>query len=224
MSMAERFARLPTGAKLLLILTAFLLPIGLALAWMGEAGIREADRAMQGRAEDQSRAAAQAIESLIARNALALRVSTNGALSSGPAGACDRAVRSLTIAPGVAQSFELEDTNGKSICSAGTVGDTGSLPLVAPGSISVRIAPNLSAVAVRVGVIGGMATALIPADELRTAAVEAPGEIQSVTVHDDARELRIFASNAAQGQLKTSEWPIGDGKLSARIAAPYEKV
>ena len=31
MTLAERFARLPTAAKLLLILTAVLLPIGLAL-------------------------------------------------------------------------------------------------------------------------------------------------------------------------------------------------
>src|SRR5437868_8591074 len=98
MTMAERFARLSTAAKLLLILTAVLLPIGLALAWMGETGIRQANEALKGRAEDQSRAAAEAIESLIARNALALRVSTNGALAAGPGGACDRAVRSLSIA------------------------------------------------------------------------------------------------------------------------------
>src|SRR5438270_7088117 len=140
---AQRFAHLSTAAKLLLILTAFLLPIGLALAWMGEAGIRQADVALKGRADDQGRAAAGAIESLIARNALALRVSTNGALAAGPQGACDRAVRSLSIAPGVAHSFELEDPDGKPICAAGVIGDTGSLPLVAPGSIKVRVAPDL---------------------------------------------------------------------------------
>ena len=224
MSMAERFARLPTAAKLLLILTAVLLPIGLALAWMGETGIRQADEAMKGRAEDQSRAAAQAIESLIARNALALRVSTNGALSSGITGACERATRSLTIAPGVAQSFELEDPDGKSICSAGAVGDTGSLPLVAPGSIKVRISPGLDAVAVRVGVVGGMATALVPASELRTAALDAPGEVQSLAVHDDGRELSILGSSAPAHELRLSEWPIGDGSLSARIGARAERI
>ena len=40
MTAAERLARLPTGAKLLLILTAVLLPIGIALVWFGESGIR----------------------------------------------------------------------------------------------------------------------------------------------------------------------------------------
>jgi len=44
MSLADRFARLPTGAKLLLILTAILLPIGIALTLVGSSGIREAKR------------------------------------------------------------------------------------------------------------------------------------------------------------------------------------
>lgn len=224
MNLAERFARLPTRAKLLLILTAVLLPIGLALAWMGEAGIQQADDAMKGRAEDQSRAAAQSMESLIARNALALRVSTNGALADGPDGACDRASRSLTIAPGVTQSFELEDANGRPICSAGTVGDTGTLPLVAPGSIKVHIAPELNAVAVRVGVMGGMATALVPLGDLRRAALDAPGDVQFITVHDDSRELGVLGSPDQQQHLRISDWPVGDGTLSARIGARNERI
>lgn len=224
MSMAERFARLSTRAKLLLILTAVLLPIGLALAFMGEAGIRQASGAMQARTEDQARAAAQAMESLIARNALALRVSTNGALADGPAGACERAARSLTIAPGVAQSFELEDGDGKPICSAGAVGDTGTLPLIAPGSIKVHIAPGSDAVAVRVGVMGGMATALVPLSDLRRVAIDAPGNVRSIIVHDDSRQLPVLGSSAPQRDVRISEWPIGDGSLSARIGAPDERV
>jgi hypothetical protein len=86
-SLRERFARLSTAAKLLLILTAAILPIGIALTWIGEAGIRQANNALEGRAQDQARAAAQGIESLIARNALALRVAANGALAAGSAGA-----------------------------------------------------------------------------------------------------------------------------------------
>ena len=39
---------LPTAAKLLLILTAVLLPIGIALTWVGETGIREANAALRG--------------------------------------------------------------------------------------------------------------------------------------------------------------------------------
>jgi two-component sensor histidine kinase len=225
MSFAERFARLPTAAKLLLILTAVLLPIGIALAWIGNTGIRRANSAVEGRAQDQARAAATAIESLIARNALALRVATNGALAAGPAGACDRAGRALAIVPAVAQSFELENGDGKPICSKGEVGDTGSLPLVAPGGIQVQIAPMLNAVAIRVGVIGGMATALLPVDEIRTAAVEAPGDVAALVLHDNARELRILGPpSGPELRMKLGEWQIGNGELFARIGAIDQRI
>jgi acetylornithine deacetylase/succinyl-diaminopimelate desuccinylase-like protein len=58
MTVAERFARLPTAGKLLLILTAVLLPIGAALAWLGEIGIRQANSALLQRSDDQARLAA----------------------------------------------------------------------------------------------------------------------------------------------------------------------
>src|SRR3954453_4322680 len=102
MSLAERFARLPTAAKLLLILTAALLPIGIALTWIGESGIQEANAALQGRTEDQARSAARSIESLIARNALALRVAANGHIGSGAS--CEDVRKSLAIAPAVSQT------------------------------------------------------------------------------------------------------------------------
>ena len=225
MSMAERFARLPTAAKLLLILTAVLLPIGAVLTWFGETGIRQANEAMEGRAQDQSRAAAQAMQSLVARDALALRIAANAALADGASRACERAQRSLTIAPGVAQSFEFETPDGQPICSAGTVGDTGDVPVAAPGDIKVQIAPNLTGVAVRVGVIAGMATALVPLAELRTAALEAPGEIDSVVLHDGTRELRVLDSSAStDAQLRYSEWAIGGGVLLARIGAEDKRI
>jgi len=225
MTAAERFARLPTAAKLLLILTAVLLPIGIALVWLGESGIRQANEALKGRAEDQSRAAAEGMESLLARDALALRISANGALAGGSGDACARALRSLTIAPGVAQSFELETGDAKPICSAGTVGDTGSLPLVAPGNVVLRIAPGLNGVAIRVGVIGGMATAFVPMEEIRTAALEAPGEVDAIVLHDDNRELRILGPPATKDlRLRLTEWSVGAGALQARIGAADRRI
>ncbi len=222
---SERFARLPTGAKLLLILTAVLLPIGLVLVWLGESGIQQANTALKGRAEDQSRAAAQGMQSLIARDALALRIAANGALAEGTAGACERAQRSMTIAPGVAQSFELETVDADPICAAGIVGETGALPVAPPGVIKVQIAPTLDAVAIRVGVVGGMATALLPVAEVRTAALEAPGDIDSVVLHDATRELQVLNPQAAPNlDMRFSEWAIGRGELTARIAAPDRRL
>jgi len=225
MSLVERFARLPTATKLLLILTAAILPIGIALTWVGETGIRKANNALQGRADDQSRAAAKGIESLIARNALALRVAANGALADGTAGACDRAQHALSIAPAISQSFELESLDGKPLCAAGVVGDTGSLPLVAPGNIRVRVAPGQDAVAIRVGTASGMATAVVPIAELRTAAIEAPGNVQALVLHDDMRELRVLGPpDGPELRLRLSERQIGNGTLFARVGVTDERI
>jgi two-component sensor histidine kinase len=225
MSFGESFERLPTATKLLLILTAAILPIGIALTWIGEAGIRQANAALRGRADDQSKAAAQAIESLIARNALALRVAANAALSDGADGACDRAQRTLSIAPAVSQSFELESLDGKPICAAGSVGDTGALPLVAPGDIRVRLAPAQDAIAVRVGTASGMATAVVGVAELRTAAMEAPGNIAALVLHDETRELRLFGPPAGPDlRLRLGERRIGNGTLFARTGVADERI
>src|SRR5215210_7333009 len=112
-AVARRFSALPTAAKLLLILTLALLPIGIGLVWVAENGIRDANLSSREITNDQARTAARAIESHIARNALALRIAANGALSGGPAGACDRAERSLAVAPAVARQFELNGPDGE---------------------------------------------------------------------------------------------------------------
>jgi two-component sensor histidine kinase len=227
MSLAERFARLPTAAKLLLILTAAILPIGIALTWIGETGIRQANSTLKGRNDDQSRLAAGSIESLIARNALALRIAANGALARGPAdGTCDRIRNSLAIAPAVSQSFEIETADGKPLCSAGRVGDTGELPIIAPGDIRVRVSPDSDAVAIRVGVINGMATAAIGVQELRTAALENDGTpIQSLVLHDGNRELRVVPPpDSGYSRLSTTEWPISNGSLYARVGVAMSRI
>ena len=129
-SAAERFARLSTPAKLLLILTAALLPIGFGLGWVAYDGIREANAALNIQSSEKARTAARAIESLIARDTLALRVAANGRME-GP-DACARVQRSLTIAPAVAQQFRLQSEDGNDLCGVGDIGNTGMLAPIAP--------------------------------------------------------------------------------------------
>lgn len=224
MSLTDRFVRLPTAGKLLLILTAVLLPIGGALALLGEYGIRQASLALDQRNQVQSRTSAQAIDSLIARNALALRIAANGALADGSEGACDRTRRSLAIAPAISQSFELETGDGRPLCSAGQVGDTGALPLVAPGDIRARIAPDGRSVAIRAGVVGGMATAALALDEVKAAAAEA-GDISGLNLRDDGREVRIISPSADDGDpLHFIDWPLSNGSLVARVGVERQDV
>ena len=225
MSLTERFARLPTGAKLLLILTAVLLPIGIALAVVGSSGIREANAALRGRSADQGRAASQAVESLIARNALAIRIAANGAFAGGARGACDRARASLAIAPAIAQTFELERADGTPLCAAGQVPKIGQLPTVPPGSIRVGISQDANSIAVRDGVTGGMATVTIPLDEIRTATLQTGGQIRSLVLSDGKRELHVVDPPAGSNvPLAMSDWPMSNGDLVARIGVKEQRI
>ena len=192
---------------------------------MGNSGIRDANAALGDRNEDLSRASAQAIESLIARNALALRVAANGAFADGPDGACDRAARSLAIAPAISQNFELEGVDGRPLCEVGSIGDTGELPIVAPGDIRVRIAPDGSGVAIRAGVVNGMATSVLGLDDLRGVAREGGTSIASLTLHDSARELRVIGSDRAPiANLRISRWPLSNGNIIARIGVVEQRI
>ena len=224
---AQRFAALPTAAKLLLILSAVLLPIGLGLVWLAQSGIRQAAAASRAMSESQARDAVRVIESLVARNALALRIAANGALAGGPAGACDRALRSLAVAPAVAQRFELSTSDGQPLCAVGDVPAPGDFTLVAPGDIRLRVAPTGDSLIVRVGVIGGMATASIPAAELRSVALDRNSAMESLVIKDGLRQLRLIEGGAASDTdngRSYSDWPLANGDLVARVGAKVEEI
>ena len=226
-SAARRFAALPTAGKLLLILTAALLPIGIALTGVAQNGIDEANDALRVQADERSSSAARAIESLLARNALALRVAANGALAGGAEGACQRAQRSLSIAPAVARRFQFDGSDGTPMCRVGDAELPRNLPLVAPGDIGLRVAPDGDALILRVGVVGGMATAPVPIDELRRAASEHSRGLESIVIVDDNRTLGILAPAARLDpnfDHASSDWPIGNGQLTARIGAAVPRI
>jgi two-component sensor histidine kinase len=211
---AERFARLSTPAKLLLILTALLLPIGFGLVWVAYNGINQANAALQIQSEEQARVASGAIESLIARNTMALRIAANGRLDS--PNPCQLIQRSLTIAPAVAQRFRLESPDGQELCSVGDLGETGDLQAIAPGDIELRVAPDEDSLVIRVGVVGGMATTALSSEEIRAAAISGAPGINGLAIHDGHREIDIMASDSdvASGQKPAlTRWPIGNGRL-----------
>jgi len=221
------FAALPTAAKLLLILTLAIVPVGVGLVIFANDEIRQADNALRGRTEDQARSAVREIESLIARNALALRIGANAALANGTGDSCERAQRALSIAPGVAQNFELETVGGEPLCKIGNIGPTGDLPLVAPGAIRLKVAPDDRAVVIRVGVNGGMATGALPLDEIRSIAEEGTAELSSLTLRDDRRELPIFVRERSRGirvQTSLSEQHLANGDITAVSTAMIPRI
>lgn len=220
----SRFDRLPTAAKLLLILSAVMVPIGLALTWLGANGINEAKLAIRGRADDQGRLTAKAIDSFIARNALAMRVAANGALAGGPANVCERVRRSLSIAPAIGQDFEIDRIDGTPLCTVGRSVETRRLPLVAPGAIKVLLDNREQALVTRIGVINGIATTVTPLADIRAVAEEAGTTISTLSLRDSAQRVVQIIPTPAGARLQHSEWSIGGGQATARIGTPEMKL
>jgi two-component sensor histidine kinase len=219
------FDRWPTGAVLLLVLTAALLPLGLVLAWVTQQNLRETDVALVQRADQQGTAAYRAIESLLARNALALRVAANGALASGAADPCDAAARTLAIAPAVARQFRIRDPEGRTVCSHGRYKGERDDLLVAPGDIKLWVSPQQLLI-YRVGLIGGNATGVLTAEELRQAANDATDGLKQLTISDGATVLPVVTARATQdlrSQARDRYYDIGRGQLQLRTITMIER-
>ena len=221
---ARRFAALPTAAKFLLILTAAMLPIGATLVWAASQGIRDANDVLRVQAEEQARLAAQGVESLIARNALALRIAANGRIGDSET-ACSIVQQSLAVTPAVAQRFELEDENGQRLCEVGTVPETQPLPLVAPGDIALRILPGEQTLAFRVGVAGGMATGTLSRADLREAALRAARSLDGIVLRDPTNEMPIVPIDGLKsGNISMTRWPVANGRLEMHVGTKVPEI
>ena len=220
----RRFDDWATGTKVLLLLSAALLPLGLALAWTARNGLQATEHAAVDLARRQGLSAATGINSLIARNALALRVAANGAARGG-GDPCSEISLSLALTPAVAQNFRFRAPDGTIICSKGDIGTVGMQPLVAPGAIELWVAPDDRGLLYRVGVIGGMATGRLSVEELAAAVRETEPMVRDVTVRDSrGTRLRIIDTPGEQVGERSfpSTVPIADGRLAVelRTAAP----
>jgi two-component sensor histidine kinase len=221
-AVSSRFSALPTAAKLLIYISLALLPLGLGLVWVAGGGIRAANDSNLERAETQSVAATHAIESLIARDALALRIAANGALRTPSSDPCATAAQSLALSPGVAKNFALRDSNGKLLCTKGDFQSSRGDLLVAPGDIQIWISPQDNSISVRVGVIGGMATGALSRDQLRDAALAAGDELTRLVIGDGQAEMVIVNEPLPQGvdgRLLQWAYPIANRQLLVKIAA-----
>jgi two-component system, sensor histidine kinase PdtaS len=129
---------------------------------------------------------------------------------------CERVQRSLSIAPAVAQRFRLESEDGSELCSVGDLGETGELLPVAPGDIQLRVSPDEGSIIIRDGIVGGIATTVVSAAEIRAAALIGDGGVNTLSIRDGEREIDIMGSDeiVASGQQPYStRWQIGDGRL-----------
>ncbi|MFL6769799.1 MAG: sensor histidine kinase [Sphingomicrobium sp.] len=216
--------RWPTGVILLLFLTAALLPLGLVLAWATQLNIRETRQALIERADQQGEAAELAIESLIARNALALRIAANGALSARAADPCATAVRSLSVSPAVAHQFRIREADGTPVCIVGQFDPERDELLVAPGDIRIWVSSQ-RLVHYRVGVVGGMATGVLTPGELKQAVLDATDGLYGLDITDGANSLRVIDVPLPAGrgrEARDRTYPVSGGQIQVRTVTAIE--
>ena len=219
---SNRFSRLPTPAKILLIISLALLPIGLASAWSAKRGLDAANAASAGRAVDQAKVGVEAMSALLARNTLAVRIAANAALSDGTAGACEEAQRILAIAPAVAREFTLADTNGMAACTIGNMTPTRNVR-VAPGDIRMWLASTHDAIFVRAGVMGGSGTVRIPVAELRRAIQDKDVAVAGASLVAGNDRLTIIPGQRQRGRVKIA-LPLANDGLSAEMLVDRQQV
>jgi two-component sensor histidine kinase len=219
------FERWPTGVILLLLLTAALLPLGMVLAWAANESVRETNASNVSRADQQGLAAARAIESLIARNALALRIASNGALGGGTANPCEIATRTLAVSPAVARQFRIRDDTGQPLCEVGEFAIERPSLLVAPGDIRLWVSPQ-QLVLFRAGLSNGSATGVLNVAELRQAALDATTDLKQLSVTDGREVVTVIALPASpdpQDQLFERNYPISGGQLTVHMVASIKR-
>ncbi|MEO7814615.1 MAG: sensor histidine kinase [Sphingomicrobium sp.] len=208
-----------TGTKLLVLLTLALFPLGLALAWTARSVLHDANVAELDDSSQDGRVAARAVESILARNGLALRIAANGALRSDPAVPCEAIARSLALTPAVASRFSVRDTDGKLLCVQGVYLPSTNVDLVAPGAYRLWINPDTKAIRYRVGVNGGMATGELTQAELAKTIRDVSPTIDSFAISDGHTSLDIITSSAPAA-TRLLQFPIARDQLTALVRTP----
>jgi two-component sensor histidine kinase len=209
---------------MLLLLTAALLPLGLVLAWVTQHNLQQTNDALVERADQEGVAAELAIDGLVARNALALRIAANGALATSPTDPCPVAVRSLSVASAVAHQFRIRRPDGTAVCTVGHFEPELEHLLVAPGAIHLWMSPQ-KLLHYRVGVVGGMATGVLTAAELKQAALDATDGLYGLSISDGTNSLEIISVPIPrEGKLRARDrtYPIAGGQLQVRTVTAIE--
>jgi two-component sensor histidine kinase len=221
------FARLGTAAKLLLALSLIMLPIGGLLVWSALRNLEGAGATIASAAQQRARLSSRTLESLIARNALALRVAASAALKVQSSDACADAASTLAIAPAVARRFEIEQVDGRPLCSVGDFSDIMNPPRTTAGEIRLWIAEDGRSLLLRTGVVGGSATTRLTHPELAAALQSEGADFSSALLTDGRRQIILIdGPDTANGAAGAYAQPIapGSGPLDIRITSPSRPI
>lgn len=223
------FAGLATPLKILIIISLALLPIGGVAAWITKRNIDEANAAIDSNSRDQAADAAQAMQSLIGRNTLAMRVAANAALDAPSPQSCERVQQIFAIVPAFGSKFSLQGPDGNLLCAVGEMGPPQPLPFVAPGAIKIWITPDRNGIFVRAGVVNGAATVNLDRQALVQAMESSSADVRNASLMVGEQQL-VLVEKPLGARVVSAERQIADDRLAARIIvsrpviAPFERL
>ena len=225
MTAQSAFDRLGTAAKLLLVLSLIMLPIGGLLVWSALRNLDSASQSIAAAAQQRAHLSTRNLESLVTRNALTLRVAASGALRTPGGDACAEAARTLAFAPGIARQFEIEDSSGRPLCAVGDFSDIVNPPRTAPGEMRAWIAEDGGSLLLRTAVPGGSATTRLARTELARTLTNDGADFTSAILTDGRRRIELLSGGAAaEGELFAQPIVRGSGPLDLRITSPARTI
>jgi two-component sensor histidine kinase/HAMP domain-containing protein len=206
----------PTGTKLLALLTAALLPLGLALALSAWSNLSELHRSSEELSRRQALGGARAINAALIRSSTAIRIAANGAVRSDGRDPCADTALSLALTPTVSPRFVIQRADGETVCTYREFPSRKPQLKVGPGAVRTWIDADEGAAFYRVGVIGGMVTGNLTASELASAVRSVEDEIVSIALTDGRNRLDLIASppgNPTTG-LRRHRIQVADSQLT----------
>lgn len=218
-----RFDHWPTGTKLLLLLTAALLPLGLALVWTAWSGLSQIDQSARDVAHRQALSGARAVDAQLVRTTQALKVAANGAIRS-DRDSCGETRVALALTPDVDPRFSIRSENGSIVCTLGDFPARRSELATAPGTTLYWISPPDGAVYFRSGVIGGMITGSLSRENLARYVRQIEPSIVYLAVRDGDSTLPIIGERPASEEsgLFREQFDIGSNQLTVEAVTRIE--
>lgn len=215
----------------MLLLSAAILPLGLVLVAAATKGIGQANSALSSRANDQGRLAVRAIDSLVARNILALKIAANGALDGSDGNPCDKVSRALSTSENTPDDFVLTDSVGTRLCSPAEPDDGGRPTLlVAPGQTRIWLVPERGRLFYKVGVLGGSATGSLDREQFRAALAGARAGTAGLDLIAAGGTLQVSDESERSGGLTEESTiqrfnqRIANGQLEVAVDVPIDRI
>lgn len=213
------FARLSTGIKMLLIIVAALLPLGLIALFASLESAHSNRIARETAATALATNKARALDAAIARTALTLRAATTALAGNPDSENCLRTLQSLAASHSISVNFAIFDSNGKLLCATDSFRPR--LPVLPGDRTRIELAADGAALQVIVGAVAETAVGVGELSRATIAGVAQPqaldGSFQLTLLQEERAMPLVGRGSALARRGLTTDVPLAGGQLVLRM-------